>query len=564
MADHEFEELPVVVVLLDERSCRLAASLDADSAVTLIAVASEDPSSWDEIVSYWPRYRTPEMSEFADGLPLQEVDWATAIGAIDSIDEKESWCVIDLVQKRICTGRDVMKVDRDAVFAMVTDEKGNQHCPMSVHLPPWWELKEQVEPYVVKKPRDMPIVVPRTNREFLYGSAMIDYLASRIISVAGDGLLPRELSSPQEVDDPEASNALYRLTVDVHRDWLMTPRQDLQGRTPRVLLFGAHDWSDRVIDGQRLRFEDGAPMVAAPDDVDGYEDAPMGREEMIIYFDLCREVIRGGWFWCQKEVDAARLSLSHERAQLILELCTFLSAVRDDWLQQPFEGGSPPSFIIECSRRRVPRGAGVSIAGMMGQEQEQHIPDCDCPLCNMMASGMFGVGFTSLDGHHLELDEEFAFSTRESYEEWEEQQAEWAEMSSEMDRKWEEREAREAAGETEQDEFASAWSSPMWDGPLPGDRFGQMKLAFRLTEIISDLESASAPNELIKKLNVSFREYCQSEPSQREVAKRLLTSHLDATGQFYPMLVSKVADFQSQVDEFDRAMADRVAGDEKS
>jgi hypothetical protein len=561
MADHELEELPVVVALLDERSCRLAASLDADSAVTLIAVASEDPSSWDEMVSYWPRYRTPEMSEFADGLPMQEVDWATAI---DAIDETESWCVIDLVQKRICTGRNVMKVDRDAVFAMVTDEKGNQHCPMSVHLPPWWELKEQIEPYVVKKPRDTPIVVPRTNREVLYGSAMIDYLASRTISIAGDGLLPKELSSSKEVDDPEASNELYRLTVNVHRDWLMTPRQDLQGRTPRVLLFGAHDWSDRVIDGQRLRFEDGAPMIAAPDDVDGYEDAPMGREEMIIYFDLCREVIRGGWFWCQNEVDAARLSSSHERAQLILELCTFLSTVRDDWLQQPFEGGSPPSFIIECSRRRVPRGAGVSIAGMMGQEQEQHIPDCDCPLCNMMASGMFGVGFTSLDGHHLELDEEFAFSTRESYEEWEEQQAEWAEMSSEMDRKWAEREAREAAGETEQDEFASAWSSPMLDGPLPGDRFGQMKLAFRLTEIISDLESDSAPNELIKKLNVSFREYCQSEPSQREVAKRLLTSHLDATGQRYPMLVSKVADFQSQVDEFDRAMADRVAGDEKS
>jgi len=39
---------------------------------------------------------------------------------------------------------------------------------------------------------------------------------------------------------------------------------------------------------------------------------------------------------------------------------------------------------------------------------------------------------------------------------------------------------------------------------------------------------------------------------------------LDATGQRYPTLVSKVADFQSQVDEFDRAMADRVAGDEKS
>lgn len=31
----------------------------------------------------------------------------------------------------------------------------------------------------------------------------------------------------------------------------------------------------------------------------------------------------------------------------------------------------------------------------------------------MMQSGMFGVSFTSLDGHHLDLDDEFAFSTHE-------------------------------------------------------------------------------------------------------------------------------------------------------
>ncbi len=564
MADHELEELPVVVVILDKRSCRLGASVDADSAVTLMAVASEDPASWDEIVSYWPRYNTPEISEFADGLPLRLVDRATAFDAIDAIDAKESWCVIDLVQKRICTGRSVMKVDRDAVFAMVTDEKGDQHCLVSLHLPPWWELQENVESIVVQQPRLTPLVVPRTNREVLYGSAMIEDLASRMISIAGEGLLPRDGSSSPEVDDPELSEALYPLTVKIHRDWLMTPRQDLQGRTPRVLLFGAHGWSDRVIDGQRLRFEDGAPMVAAPDDVEGYEDAPMGGEEMILYFDLCREVIRRGWFWCQNEVHAARLLLSHERPKLVSELGAFLSRVRDDWLQQPFEGGSPPSFIIECSRRRVPHGDGVTIEGMSGQEPMEHVQDCDCPLCNMMESGMFGVGFDILDGHHLELDGEFAFSKCESYEEWQEEQGEWTEMSMEMDCELEGCESREADGEAEQDEFASAWSSPMTDGPLPGDRFGQMKLAFRLTEIISDLESASAPRELIKNLNVSFREYYQSESSQREVAKRRFSSHLDATGQRYPMLVPKVADFQSQVDEFERAIAGGVAGDEKS
>lgn len=89
----------------------------------------------------------------------------------------------------------------------------------------------------------------------------------------------------------ETANALHALTVAVHRDWLMTPREELNGRCPRDLLHGARDWSDAIVWGQRQRFEDSAPMTAAPDDVVGFADAPMGSEEKVIYFDLCREVI---------------------------------------------------------------------------------------------------------------------------------------------------------------------------------------------------------------------------------------------------------------------------------
>ncbi len=48
-----------------------------------------------------------------------------------------------------------------------------------------------------------------------------------------------------------------------YRDWLMTPRDDLGGRMPRELLHGATEWSDRVIWGQHLRFQDGEPMVGS-------------------------------------------------------------------------------------------------------------------------------------------------------------------------------------------------------------------------------------------------------------------------------------------------------------
>ena len=51
----------------------------------------------------------------------------------------------------------------------------------------------------------------------------------------------------------------------------------------------------------------------------------------------------------------------------------------------------------------------------------------------MMSDGAFGGGFTAIDGHLLELDDEFAFSTKETREEWEEQQREFARFAAEME-----------------------------------------------------------------------------------------------------------------------------------
>ncbi len=68
----------VTVVIRDDDVCRLGAVLDTDTAMTLIAVASEDPSCWEEMIGYWPRYRTPVVCEFIDSLPLAAVDLATA------------------------------------------------------------------------------------------------------------------------------------------------------------------------------------------------------------------------------------------------------------------------------------------------------------------------------------------------------------------------------------------------------------------------------------------------------------------------------------------------------
>ena len=203
----------------------------------------------------------------------------------------------------------------------------------------------------------------------------------------------------------------------------------------------------------------------------------------------------------------------------------------------------------------MPRGAGVAIDGIDEVQSEQHVADCDCPICEMMSDGMFGVGFTSIDGHHLELDDEFAFSMKETREAWEQQQREYAEFSAEMDRKQAE---REAAGETD-DPFASAWSGIMDDGPIPGDspfpgnQGGHLKMAFMIAEIVSELETSNASRDEIKAVNECFANYRRCDDEQRPQRASELKANLQSLSDRYPGLVSKSADLQSRIDEAGRS-----------
>jgi hypothetical protein len=520
---------PIVVGVLDADGWRLAGCADEDLALTLFAVASEDPANWQEIAAYWPRYRTPVVAEFADGTPLFPADDSTVRCALAQTGR---WLVIDLVRKRITSGKDFNAVGRDQVFAMEVDEKGDQHWPLSIHLPPWWELNEQAAIDAIDDPRMQPILRPRPNREVLFGEPMIDDLAARILHVSRSG----RWRDSGAADDPQHR---YPFTIEVHRDWLMTPRADLDGRMPREMLHGAIGWIDHLEWAQHLRFEDCGLMIAAPTEVCGYDVAPMAREEVCIYFDLCREIIGAGWHWCSEsnENDGDDLSA----------LKNFLADVKTGWLGESFEGGSPPRFILECSRRRVPRGSGVAIVGMDGRESEQHVPDCDCPICEMIADGSFGVGFTGIDGHHLDLDNEFAFSLCETRAEWEEQQRDHEEFAAEMDRKRAQREGGDS--EAEADEFSSAWNGMVSDEPLPGDAGGHLKLAFLLAEIVGVLDSLDVFRDEIAELNRRFRQFRKADVDSRTSSATRLQQYLDEVVSKVPDLVSRAADFQSRIDE---------------
>ena len=467
-------------------------------------------------------------------MPIEEVRPEQAMRDIQATHD---WVAIDLIQKRYLSGTAGQPVGRDACFAMHVDEHGNQSEPLSVHFAPWWELHEQVDPCLLDQPRATPIDIPYIDREFLFGEPLLLGLAQRVVKLAGTERGRAAIGSTKR-------NDLYQLTVEVHRDWLMTPHEAIDDRHPRQLLHGGMAWIEKLAWAQRLRFDSGnEKVVALPKEIVSYQSSPMGREEMVMYFDLCRELIDSSWQWCQQ----ARQS---DQVQRLVE---HLRTVKSAWLAAPFEGGSPPAFIVECCRRRVPRGAGVEIVGMADRQTEAHVIDCDCPICLAMADGLFGVSFAGIDGHHLELDNEFAFSMHETREAWEEEQSEFAEMSASFDAQ---RLERQASADDEPQEFASAWAGVVSDEPLAGDSTGNMKLTFLLAEVVAELERDQADHALIDQINAAFtafRTVDVTDSAQTQATHCQLVEALESIAEQHPRLTSRIADFQSRVQKQLRA-----------
>ena len=369
---------------------------------------------------------------------------------------------------------------------------------------------------------------------------------SRILDIAGSTKWPLEAN--------ENPHECYDLTIEIHRDWLMTPRADLDGLHPRVMLHGALEWVDHLMDAQRITLDDRKHVVATPAIEFEQDCSPMGRFEVCTYFDLCRELINAGWNWCRERRHRSWLGkplAADKRQPLEASLRQHLAYIKQQWMETPHEaGGGSPKFAIDCCRRRVPIGSGVEIVGMEERAPEDHMLDCNCPICAVMAEGNFGPTFICIDGHHLELDDEFAFSLCETREEWDFQQAEF--------RQWEA--AYEASQKNKQEkddeadpEFASVWPTIDPDVPIPGDN-GVLGLAFKLADVVGHLEMSHAPQEEIRQLNEKFRVFRQAEPNDCVTATSEFKSFLQRLGERYPELVSKSADLQSHLDQLVREL----------
>ncbi len=540
----------VDIVVIDMHETRIAFAIDDWNMTTLLACISEDPSDWPEVVAVWARYQTGPSADDIDALGFDVVD---VDNAMNGLSDDRAWMVIDLKNKRVCIGKENDPVQRDGCYAWGEDNGFGPEIRVPVHLPPWWELNVHVDLAMVLQPRRSAIPICNPQRDVVWGPELCKWLANRLLesyladerlreilkSLAMD-FLAHQGGSISEEDFSKTSdryqalrNELYPRKIEIHRDWLMTPRDDLGGRMPRQCLHGSIDWIERVIDGQRWQISRKVPPVPIPNSMADRPDVPMGLSEVCMYFDLCRELIQSGWIWFVAHSDQVGLG------QEVVLLALHLEEVQKSWMQMPHEGGSSPSAIIYAERHRSPR--------VVGEDGENHILDCNCPICEMMANGSFGPTFVSLDGHHLELDDEFAFSTCQTHEEWEEKQREFKEMCASIDAK---KIAQSEAGGEEQDEFASVWKrSHISDQGIPGDTTGHLSISFFLADMIGTLEQKGSSQEIIDSLNQAFRLYRAAGHYELANATDQFQQSLEQVARQHTELVGRSADLQHRLDE---------------
>lgn len=331
----------------------------------------------------------------------------------------------------------------------------------------------------------------------------------------------------------------------VHVDWLLTERNDLCGKSPRAVLLEKQDFIGMDVQFRQLQWSEERRCPAGLDrEGNAYRFAGIGPHEMILYYDLVRFLLGECWERIKKEGDLNRVDEARRLAKL-----------RDAWLKNPNEelSGRVPESVIEHERRRLPEGASGAEAAV----------ECDCPLCQMMAEDSAPY-FWGLDGAHM--DEDFAFSTYPTREDWEQEQQERQRWRCEFDQQQERRKLDKEAAE-------SLWQRTFINDELtdslplaefvPVAVFGFSAMVGEINQDLldgaGDSEQAAAQRDTLNRLLGNLRDALQSETELLDPAINRLVDELEDLGAQNEAISAKCSDLARRLQD----LPDRLADSEK-
>jgi hypothetical protein len=399
--------------LIDAQSI-LTGTIHGSVADSSVAALSAEPETIAELEAALGRYIRPhaEWGPFASFRSGREID-------------SEPWdaglVIIDLAARIVATESTYSQPQHEGE---VRYHDGTKSTDISVpyRLPSDWLFVNSVDAYRWSRDRrrqQRAETLPIDARVVLYGSALLEFIAKSGVDQFGKAL-------EQTKDDDATHQARAQEIASIHANWLMTPRDDLRGRSPRDVLFEKREFIDRDLDTRcwQWTMQGEGPPCLAPDSF-AYRFGGFGTHEWVVYYDLVRHLL-----WSATELDCRDIDAA----------VSSLEQIKKHWLETgdgEYEG-KVPAIIIDNERKRLPQA--MSPAEMIIDE------NCDC--CRMLAMDAemgFGPAFWHLDGSHM--DDGFAFSYCLTLEEWEAENREREEFDREFDRKMEEHRQRIARGE---------------------------------------------------------------------------------------------------------------------
>ena len=384
----------------------------------LVAALSAEPETLAELEAALARYEKPDPE-------FPAFRFLTKTSDIDKRPWDAGVVVIDLAA-RIVAVESVYS--NPGLEGEVSYHNGDHETDIRVQyrLPDDWLFVRSIEEYEVlfrNRSQQRAAHPPLDTRSILYGRPLIEWIImavrdqqpaiSRILKSFADlGESNKRTEGEEQPDQLDLDGLQQQISTQlstIHARWLLTPREDLFGKTPREVLLAKQDLIDYDLHTRAMQWSlmnEGPPCLST--DSFAYRFGGFGTHEWVIYYDLLRKLI---WHALNSVTanGGALLPLTDvEKAAQRLE------DVRDRWLNEPQSeyDDRTPANIIENERRRLP----IAI------QPKDMIVDEDCPMCQMMADEIAfpGPGFWHLDGTHM--DDEFAFSWFRTREEWEEEQ----------------------------------------------------------------------------------------------------------------------------------------------